>query len=197
MTRTKEKAKALAERARQRVTVGHEEFTAVANELDETPSRESGGDLGIVGRGPKASLVEDTLFALQPGEVSAVIESENGFHVLKGARLDEAFHWHASHILISYQGAKDAPAAVTRTRDEAKALAEALLARVKAGEHIGLLAAENSDCPSKTKGGDLGGFIRGEMDPAIEKAVSALKPGEVSEIVIETPLGFHILVRTE
>lgn len=100
----------------------------------------------------------------------------------------------ASHILISYSGAPRTSA--TRSKAEAKALAEDLLARVKGGEDFSELAKAYSDCPSAPKGGDLGFFGKGQMVKPFEDAAFGLEPGQVSGIV-ETQFGYHIIKRTQ
>ncbi len=99
-----------------------------------------------------------------------------------------------SHILISYRGAAGTTA--TRTKQEARALAESLLVRIKAGESFEELARIYSDCPSSSRGGDLGFFGRGRMVKEFEEAAFNLKPGEISGIV-ETRFGYHIIKRTQ
>jgi len=100
----------------------------------------------------------------------------------------------ASHILISYKGASRSTA--TRSKEEARKLAEQILERIRAGESFEKLARTYSDCPSAEKGGDLGFFKRGRMVKAFEDAAFALKPGELSGIV-ETQFGYHIIKRTQ
>lgn len=193
--RTKEEAKAIAEKARHRVVEEKEDFAAVAAELSDDPSKDKGGDLGIIPRGLMAPAFEDAAFALEPGEISDVVETEFGYHVIKGMPKNP-LHYHASHILVAYKGAKDAPAFVTRTREEAKAVAEGLLKRLQAGEDFAKLAEESSDCGSKERGGDLGGFLKGQRPPEFEEAAFALDVGGTSGVV-ETVFGFHIIRRTE
>src|SRR5215813_12554528 len=99
---------------------------------------------------------------------------------------------HARHILISVKSA-DAPTEEGLDKTAARAKAEEVLKRVKAGENFEALAKEYSTDPgSKDNGGDLGWFGRGRMVPDFEKAAFALQPGQVSEIV-ESPFGFHII----
>jgi peptidyl-prolyl cis-trans isomerase C len=74
--------RAKAEAARKRALTGGEEFTAVARDLSEGPSAPNGGDLGWVTRGALVSPLSETIFSLQPGEISQVVQSRFGFHVL-------------------------------------------------------------------------------------------------------------------
>ena len=70
--------------------------------------------------------------------------------------------------------------------------AGAILAKIRAGGDFAELAKEKSTCPSADKGGDLGWFERGKMDPAFEKAAFELKKGEVSDVV-KSSFGYHII----
>ena len=100
------------------------------------------------------------------------------------------------HILVQYMGAKGTDPSMTRSRAEAKARAEALRLRLAQEGNFAQLAREESDCASAPEGGELGRFTRGELDPSFELALFALEPGQTSEVV-ETPFGFHILLREE
>ena len=74
-----------------------------------------------------------------------------------------------------------------------RARAEGLLARIKHGESLASLAKEFSDdTGSRDKGGELPPISRGTTDPTFEEAAFALKPGEVSGVVV-TSAGFHII----
>ncbi len=76
-----EAARAKAETARQRALAGGEDFTTVARELSEGPSAPAGGDLGWVTRGALVSPLSETIFGLEPGGISEVIQTRFGFHV--------------------------------------------------------------------------------------------------------------------
>jgi len=77
--------------------------------------------------------------------------------------------------------------------DSARAEAEAILARVRAGEDFATLASEYSDDPgTKDVGGDLGWFRRGRMVREFEDAAFSLLAEEVSPVV-QTSFGFHII----
>jgi peptidyl-prolyl cis-trans isomerase D len=103
----------------------------------------------------------------------------------------------ASHILISYKGADRADGNITRSKEEAKA--EAVRIRgliVNDGKDFADMAVENSDGPSKSKGGDLGKFKFEVMAKPFSEAAFTLGINEVSEVV-ETGFGFHVIKRTE
>ena len=97
----------------------------------------------------------------------------------------------AKHILVSYEGAERSEA--SRTKEEAKKSAEEVLAKLNAGENFDELAKQFSDDASnKDKGGDLGAFKKGVMDPAFEEAAFALEKDKTSGVV-ESAFGFHII----
>jgi peptidyl-prolyl cis-trans isomerase C len=97
----------------------------------------------------------------------------------------------ASHILINVA---DTDSDVTREQKKAKI--EDIRAQLVAGGDMAALARENSDCPSKDKGGDLGFFGRGQMVKPFEDAAFALEVGEISPVV-ETKFGYHVIKVTE
>lgn len=108
---------------------------------------------------------------------------------------DPAEQIEASHILVSYQGAARAKPTVTRTRDEARALAEQLAARAHEPDaDFSRLAKDSSDAPSGVEGGALPRFGREQMVKPFSDAAFALRPGEVSGVV-ETNFGFHVIRR--
>jgi parvulin-like peptidyl-prolyl isomerase len=102
----------------------------------------------------------------------------------------------ASHILIRYAGAMRTGPEITRTKEEAKKLAEEIAAKAKKpGADFAALAEQYTEDPSgKGRGGKLGTFTRGRMVPEFEQATFGLEPGGVSGVV-ETAFGFHIIYR--
>ncbi len=93
----------------------------------------------------------------------------------------------ARHILLKVEKTD-----ADTVRAEKKAKAEALHKQLVGGADFAKLASENSDCPSKERGGDLGSFGRGQMvkafeDAAFSQATNAIGP------VIETDFGYHII----
>jgi len=97
----------------------------------------------------------------------------------------------ASHILIGVDST-----ASDDDKKKAREKADKLRKELAGGADFAALAKENSTCPSSQQGGDLGFFGKGQMVPPFEKAVFALKPGEISDVV-ETQFGYHIIKMTE
>ncbi len=190
VTRSKEEARKQIDDLLARIRAGGN-LADLAREHSDCPSKQQGGSLGIFGRGQMTPPFEKAAFALKEGDVSEVVETEFGFHIIQRNRIERV---RASHILLSYQGAQGAGAA--RTKEQAKKLAEQLLADLKGGKDFAAVARENSDCPSSRQGGDLGTFGRGQMVPEFERAAFALQTGQVSEVV-ESPFGFHLILRTK
>lgn len=84
------------------------------------------------------------------------------------------------------------PAATKEERDERKKHAEEILAKARSGGDFADLAFRYSNDDWRVKGGDFGIRHRGQLDPAIEEAAFALKPGEISGLV-ETIYGYHFV----
>ena len=83
----------------------------------------------------------------------------------------------ASHILVD---------------SEEKALE--ILAKIKAGEiSFEDAALENSSCPSKANGGNLGDFGKGQMVPEFDTAVFAMEVGEITDVPVKTQFGYHLI----
>lgn len=74
--------------------------------------------------------------------------------------------------------------------------AENLRSQITNEEDFARIASENSLCPSKVNGGDLGEFFKGQMVKPFEDAVFALNVGEISNPV-QTQFGYHLIYRTQ
>lgn len=83
ITRTREDAKARAQEALKRVRSGEDFEKVVAVYSDEPGAGERGGDLGTFGRGAMVKPFSDAVFAMKVGEISEVVETVFGFHVIK------------------------------------------------------------------------------------------------------------------
>jgi len=99
----------------------------------------------------------------------------------------------ASHILISYKGAYGASQDIKRTREEAKKLADSLMAVLKADKKkLAEIAAKFSDDPSVTQNsGDLGWFADGQMIYPFNQAVLKTKVGDFT--TVESAFGYHVI----
>jgi len=79
--RTKEEAKARAEECRKKISDGAD-FSSVVKEYSNCPSRDKGGDLGEFSIKMMAREFEDAVVALKNGEISDVVETDFGFHII-------------------------------------------------------------------------------------------------------------------
>jgi len=98
---------------------------------------------------------------------------------------------HARHIL--FKADKNDPESL---HNEKAAKAAEILARARGGEDFTELAKKYSEGPSRDSGGDLGFFGPDSMVPPFDKAVFAMKPGDISEVV-KTRFGYHIILLEE
>lgn len=103
----------------------------------------------------------------------------------------------AKRIVIQYAGSKDAPATVTRTKDDAKKRATDALKKLRENAKFEDVAGEFSDEPGvKATGGNLGNFKRNVYDPSIQTVVEKTTVGQTSD-VFESPYGYEIIQRTK
>ena len=97
----------------------------------------------------------------------------------------------ASHILVEVLPG-DSPGERAQKRKKLSSLQE----EIGQGADFADLATRYSDCPSKSQGGDLEFFNRGEMVESFEDSVFKMQKGEVSDIV-ETDYGYHLIKLTD
>lgn len=192
--RTKEKAKIMAEEALKLIQEGHS-IKEVAKKYSNGLEAKRGGYLGLLA--PKALFPQhrNSVLNLDFDVPSAILESPLGFHIYQITK-----PWPdvigLKHIMISYQGALMAPFTITKSKEEAKELAENLRKRIIGGEDFGKIARKYSDDKSTyKKNGDLGLICIDKFIPIeLEETAFNLEINKISEVV-ESPGGFHILLR--
>ncbi len=172
------------------------DFAKTAATYSDAPDALKGGEIGWRDPNRLPPLFAEQLLKLSPGQVTAVIRSNTGFHLIKlvdkrssvGADKDKAAaqqQTHARHILL-----KVSP---TMTAADAKRKLTELKERLdnKAAKFEELARLFSND-GTAAKGGDLGWLYPGDSVPEFETPMNALKPGEISGPV-ETPYGFHLI----
>ncbi|XP_028157943.1 putative peptidyl-prolyl cis-trans isomerase dodo isoform X2 [Ostrinia nubilalis] len=105
-----------------------------------------------------------------------------------------------SHILVKHAESRRPSSwreeKITRTKNEAMDLVKTYRKQIVSNDTAFVdIASKYSDCSSAKRGGDLGLFGRGQMQPAFEDEAFKLKVGQLSKPV-ETDSGVHIILRT-
>jgi len=136
------------------------------------------------------SVFAEIVRSMQPGDVSSVLRSAGGFHVVKLAErrnrnqptvVDQT---HARHILIKVNE--------TTSEAEGRTRIDRLKDRLGGGARFEDLARVNSEDASAARGGDLGWISPGDTVPDFERAMDKLAVNEVSA-PIRTPFGWHLI----
>jgi len=182
--------RARAEDALAQIRLGTD-FGQVAATYSDAPDGLTGGSLGWRTLDRLPGLFADAVSKLQPGEVAPILRSPAGFHILKliqrrggslsGQKIQQT---QVRHILIK--------TGELVSQDEAKRRLVALKERLDNGADFAELARLHSNDLSASKGGDLGWVYPGDTVPEFERAMNALKPGDVSEPV-QSPFGWHLI----
>nr|WP_298997288.1 peptidylprolyl isomerase [uncultured Allomuricauda sp.] len=138
------------------------------------------------------AVVADTLLAMNVGEIHGPYRDGDFFKLSKVVDKKSNGSVKASHILITYEGAERANPSITRTKEEAEARANELLADAKEeGAQFTALARDNSDGPSAPRGGDLGYFQEGLMADEFNDFCFGNDVGTIG--LVETQFGFHVI----
>lgn len=151
---------------------GGGDFEQIARRESMDPaSKPQGGDLGWNRRGAMVPEFERMMFSLPPGQISPVIETAFGYHIIRVDRV-QAAEVKARHILIS---------PVVDSADAAKAREEAILVatQLRAGASFDSVVLKHHD-PAEEKG-ILQPFVRDSLPASYATAIAGKKEGEVTE----------------
>ncbi len=166
------------------------DFAKLAVSYSDAPDALQGGAMGWRARDRLPELFAHALNGMKPGEVSGIIRSPAGFHVIKlidrrgGGAPALVEQTHARHILVK-------TSEIVSEADARRKLNN-LRERIVNGADFGELAKLNSDDASSIRGGDLGWIYPGDTVPEFERAMNSLKVGQLSEPFV-TPFGWHLM----
>lgn len=166
------------------------DFRQIAASFSEAPDALQGGDMGWRDTARLPTLFADALRGMKAGELSGVLRSPNGFHIIKlidrrgGSQPIVVQQTHARHILIKVSEIVSEAEGRNRLRT--------LKERLDNNGDFAQLARANSEDTSASKGGDLGWISPGDTVPEFERAMTVLQPGQISEPV-RSPFGWHLI----
>ena len=165
-------------------------FAQVAASFSEAPDALQGGSMGWRDGARLPALFAEALRNMKVGDLSSILRSPNGFHVVKlverrgGQQAVMVQQTRARHILIKVSEVVSENEGRNRMRN--------LKERLDNKGDFAQLARANSEDTSASKGGDLGWISPGDTVPEFERAMDALKPNEISEPV-RSPFGWHLI----
>ena len=164
---------------------------AFVNENSDTPY-----DSTYVAKKDLPAAVAEQLYNLPAGSTFGPYMNGKFYSVSKSLGKKSGISAKASHVLISYEGTSVPNKKEKRTKEQAKAKAEALLAQVLANpSSFPMVAFTNSDDSSAQQGGDLGAFGQGQMVKQFNDFVFGNPVGKIG--LVETDFGFHIINVTD
>lgn len=184
-----QKLRLRGEQALKRAREG-ENFAVLTAAFSDAPDALQGGDLGWRPLNRLPTLYADVSARLHPGEVSDLLRSSAGFHIVKllekrgGSAPASVQQTHARHILVRMSEVV--------SEAEARHKLETVRERVLNGIDFAEQARLYSQDGSAAKGGDLGWLSPGDTVPEFERAMDALKINELSPIV-QTQFGMHLI----
>ena len=178
-----------AEEALKQVKDGTD-FAQVAAGFSDAPDALQGGALGWRTAARLPTVFVDSIRVMKPGDVSNVLRSATGFHIVK----------------LQETRSRNAPTVVEQTRarhilikvneitseSEAKAKIERIRDRLETGAKFEDQAKLNSEDATSGKGGELGWISPGDTVPEFEATMNKLKIGEISSPV-RTQFGWHLI----
>ena len=190
---------------------GGADFAGVAAASSDGPQALEGGDMGVRPLEGWPELFISATKGLQAGQISDILQSGNGFHILKvmtrgpsgqqrpapsqtPAATPQLPMQHQGPMMVTQTHARHILIKTTKVMsdDKARARLEQLRQRILNGESFEDLAKRNSEDATAPQGGDLGWLTPGETVPAFEQAMNALEPNQISEPV-KSQFGWHLI----
>jgi len=163
------------------------DFGEMAKQYSDDPgSKDSGGDLGFFSKGEMVAEFSNVVFSMQPGQVSDIVETQFGFHVIKleEIRGEQA---RARHILLMLQpGEEDNAAIVTKLNG----IRSDIIAGKATFEDMAKQYSE--DVNSKELGGKLQWLTAEQGIPSFVEQAAKLEAGGISE-PFTSQYGHHLL----
>ena len=166
------------------------DFGQMSAAYSDAPEAMTGGEMGWRERDRIPDLYLNALSKMRPGEVSEVLRSPAGFHVLKLTNLRGS----GAPLMIEQTRARHILLRVGESTSEAEATRKLqnLRERIVNGVNFGEIAKLNSDDGSAGNGGELGWLYPGDTVPEFERAMNELKVGEITQ-PIKSPFGMHLI----
>ncbi|MGA8264158.1 MAG: peptidylprolyl isomerase [Ignavibacteriaceae bacterium] len=171
---TKEKYRKIAQAILDSIKAGAD-FAKMAKKYSEDPgSAKNGGDLGFVKRGVFYPEFEAAAFALKQGELSDIVETPVGFHIIQLLeKRGESIH--TRHILIKIKKSEDADLKAIEFLSSIRDSIE------NKKEPFAYYAKKYSDDKETAPfGGELGTFYVSQLDKTVQETVSKMKVGDIS-----------------
>lgn len=180
--------------AKKNITVGDDEINKEIEKIKATlPKGKNLEELlknnGVSDKAFREDIMEQVKLSKLLGIGEPTEKEMKEFYEKNKSRYEMPETVQARHILIAVNATDDAAKKAVK-KEKAEALRKQLVE--SKGANFAKLAQENSDCPSKAMGGDLGEFRKGQMVPAFEAAAFSLKANEISAVV-ETDFGYHVI----
>lgn len=178
-----------AEQAQAQIKSGAD-FRQVAASFSDAPDAVRGGTLSWRDSARLPTIFAEAVKGLKAGEISGVLRSPNGFHIL---RVNER-RGQTAPLIVSQTNARHILIKTSElvSENEAKERAVKLKERLDNNADFAELARLQSEDSSAARGGDLGWLSPGDTVPEFEKAMDALQPRQLSEAV-RSPFGWHLI----